>query len=523
LRAAALPSAFEKQPTIADSPETDVNTIPCSKRRMSRDHAVAVALIAACMASFGVATSALAAAPAPADSAGNGDAVALVGVPDFSRITQRFGSAVVNISVSGMRKVVVGPDEGGSADAGDDAQGDDPARLALRRFQQRFGGSGASMSVPVRGLGSGFIIGEDGLILTNAHVVANASEVIVKLTDRREFKARVLGSDPKTDIAVLKVDARQLPVVSVGDPADLRVGEWVLAIGSPYGFENSVTVGVVSATGRSLPDDSAVPFIQTDAAVNPGNSGGPLFNARGQVVGINSQIFSRTGGFQGLSFAIPIDLAMRVQQQIVTTGHASHGALGVDVQEVDQALADAFRLPRPAGALVADVQPGGAAAEGGLRPGDVILRVNDKPIESSGDLPAAVTMAVPGQRLAIDAWRDGQPVRLVAILSDADKPIPQRDATARGASAAGPLGLHVRPLRPGEQRAIGATAGLLVEAVSGASQVAGMQAGDVLLAINGRPVASVDEARSEVARAQSSVALLVQRGSDKVFVAIRLS
>jgi serine protease Do len=500
-----------------------MNTADCGTRRATRDHAAAVALIAACMASFGAFSSARAAPPAPADSVANGDAVALVGVPDFSRITQRFGSAVVNITVSGMRKVVVGPDEADGADAGDDAQADDPMRLFLRRFQQRFGGTGASMSVPVHGLGSGFIVSEDGLILTNAHVVANASDVIVKLTDRREFRARVLGSDPKTDIAVLKVDAHHLPAVGLGNPADLRVGEWVLAIGSPYGFENSVTVGVVSATGRSLPDDSAVPFIQTDAAINPGNSGGPLFNARGQVVGINSQIYSRTGGFQGLSFAIPIDLAMRVEQQIVATGHASHGALGVEVQEVDQALADAFRLPRPAGALLADIQPGSAAAAAGLRPGDVIVKVNDRPIESSGDLPAVVTMAAPGQRLAIDAWRNGQPLRLAATLSDADKPNSQRAATPPDASAAGPLGLRVRPLRPGEQHAIGATSGLLIEAVSGASQVAGMQAGDVLLAVNGRSVASVDEARSAVAQAQTSVALLVQRGSDKLFVAIRLS
>ena len=232
----------------------------------------------------------------------------MVGVPDFSRITRRYGPAVVNISVSGMRPVTAGNEGGAGAGSGrDDAS--DPMQLFLRRFQQQFGGSGATMQVPVRGLGSGVIMSPDGLILTNAHVVANAGEVIVKLTDRREFRAQVLGRDLKTDIAVLKIDATDLPTVAVGNPDDLKVGEWVLAIGSPFGFDNSVSVGVVSAKGRSLPDGSNVPFIQTDAAVNPGNSGGPLFNARGEVVGINSQIYSRTGGYAGLSFAIPIDVA----------------------------------------------------------------------------------------------------------------------------------------------------------------------------------------------------------------------
>jgi serine protease Do len=260
-------------------------------------------------------------------------------------------------------------------------------QLFLRRFQEQFGGSGATMQVPVRGLGSGFIVSEDGLILTNAHVIAHARDVVVKLTDRREFHAQVLGSDPRTDIAVLKIDASHLPAVAIGNPGELQVGQWVLAIGSPYGFENSVSAGVVSAKGRSLPDGSGVPFIQTDAAVNPGNSGGPLFNARGEVVGINSQIYSRTGGFQGLSFAIPIDLALKVQQQITRTGHASHGMLGVSVQEVDQSLADAFKLPKPMGAIVLDVRPASPAANAGLQAGDVILKVDGTPINFPATCP----------------------------------------------------------------------------------------------------------------------------------------
>ena len=344
---------------------------------------------------------------APANPAAG---AAMVGVPDFSRITQRYGPAVVNISVSGIRQVTAGNEGPDGADDGNDDKGD-PTQLFLRRFQQQFGGSGATMQVPVRGFGSGVIMSADGLILTNAHVVANASDVIVKLTDRREFRAQILGRDPSTDIAVLKIDADNLPTVSVGNPDDLKVGEWVLAIGSPFGFENSVTVGVVSAKGRSLPDGNSIPFIQTDAAVNPGNSGGPLFNAHGQVVGINSQIYSRTGGYQGISFAIPIDLALSVQRQLVATGHVSRGVLGVLTQDVNQALADAFKLAVPRGALILDVQPGGAGASAGLQPGDVILQAGNKPIVASGELAAIVAMASPGRSLDLSVWRDAKPVQ----------------------------------------------------------------------------------------------------------------
>ncbi len=261
---------------------------------------------------------------------------------------------MVNISVTGTRKT--------------SAMGVDPEAMSdpfefFRRFQQG-PGSGMPREVPVRGMGSGFIVSADGVILTNAHVVKDANEVTVKLTDRREFRAKVLGSDPKTDVAVLKIDASNLPVVTLGNTKDLRVGEWVLAIGSPFGFENTVTAGVVSAKGRSLPDDSAVPFIQTDVAVNPGNSGGPLFNARGEVVGINSQIYSQSGGYQGVSFAIPIDVATRVKDQIVATGKVQHARLGVTVQEVNQALADSFKLDRPEGALVSSVREGQPGREG---------------------------------------------------------------------------------------------------------------------------------------------------------------
>ena len=292
---------------------------------------------------------------------------------------------MVNISVSGTRKV----------SAMDD---DDP-------FAQFFGqipgarGRMPAREVPMRGEGSGFIISSDGLILTNAHVVQDAKEVTVKLTDRREYQAKVLGADPQTDVAVLKIEAKNLPVVKTGDVNQLQVGEWVLAIGSPYGLENTATAGIVSAKGRSLPDDTSVPFIQTDVAVNPGNSGGPLFNDRGEVVGINSQIYSRTGGFQGLSFSIPIDVAYKIKDQILEHGKVQHARLGVTVQEVNQDLANSFKLETPTGALVASVESS-AAERAGLQPGDVVRQINGKTIVSSGDLASMITLASPGDKLA---------------------------------------------------------------------------------------------------------------------------
>lgn len=501
--------------------KANMNKIFLLARR--RNAATSVFLMSAISISLGAIPTVHAEAAQPTAPQSLTAPVAMVGVPDFSQITQRYGTAVVNISVSGMRQVSAGPNNAELGSGEDNSGPSDPMQLFLRRFQQQFGGSGATMQVPVRGLGSGFIVSEDGLILTNAHVVADATDVIVKLTDRREFRARVLGSDRKTDIAVLKIEASHLPTVAVGNPADLHVGEWVLAIGSPFGFENSVTAGVVSAKGRSLPDDSAVPFIQTDAAVNPGNSGGPLFNARGEVVGINSQIYSGTGGFQGLSFAIPIDLAQKVQRQIMATGHASHGVLGIVVQEVDQAMADAFKLAKPMGALVSDIRPGSAAAAAGLQIGDVILQIGGKAINSAGDLQGAVTMAVPGQSLALDIWRDARPLGLGAILGDAATAVGEPTKSARTKPVSALLGLELRALQSGERRAIGSAAGLMVESASGQAAIAGIQAGDILLAINGKPVASIEQVQTAVVAAEKSVALLVQRASEKHFVAIRLN
>ncbi|MBV8604876.1 MAG: DegQ family serine endoprotease [Pelomonas sp.] len=437
-----------------------------------------------------------------------------VALPDFATITAQNGPAVVNISVTGTVKTV---NAGVPNMPGMDP--DDPFFQFFRRFQQ-----GPNVrQTPVRGEGSGFIVSADGVILTNAHVVRDAQEVIVKLTDRREFKAKVLGSDPQTDVAVLKIEAKNLPVVRLGSTKDLRVGEWVLAIGSPFGFENSVTAGVVSAKGRTLsPDESYVPFIQTDVAVNPGNSGGPLFNTRGEVVGINSQIYSQTGGYQGLSFAIPIDVAQRIEQQILKSGKAEHARLGVTIQDVNQTFADSFKLERPAGALVASVEDGGPAAKAGIKSGDVILKVDGRDIVASSDLPNIVGLDQPGDTVKLDVWRDGKHQELSVKLGNAANKRGQLAASGDSASPGAKLGLTLRPLQPEERRESGIAGGLVIEDASGAAALAGVQGGDVLLAINGTPVTSVDQVRHIVAGATKSVALLVQRGNQRIFVPVRL-
>jgi len=454
---------------------------------------------------------------APTNATPIAAAPAMVTLPDFSTITTRDGPAVVNISVTGSVKE-------SDAEAAAEMQGidpDDPMFQFFRRFQGQMGPRGQQRDVPVRSQGSGFIVSPDGLIMTNAHVVKGAKEVTVKLTDRREYRAKVLGADAKTDIAVLKIDAKNLPTLALGDTKDLKVGEWVLAIGSPFGFESTVTAGVVSAKGRSLPDDSYVPFIQTDVAVNPGNSGGPLLNTRGEVVGINSQIYSRSGGYQGVSFAIPIDVAVQVKDQIVATGKATHARLGVAVQEVNQAFADSFKLDKPEGALVSNIEKGGPGDKAGLKAGDVIRKVDGQPIVSSGDLPAVIGQQAPGKKVTLEVWRQGERQELSAKLGDAsDKPT--QVAKNDSAAGQGKLGLALRPLQPQEKREAAIENGLLVEDVAGPSAIAGVQAGDVLLAINGTPAKSLEQVREVVAKADKSVALLIQRGENKIFVPVRI-
>ncbi|MET4576602.1 Do family serine endopeptidase [Ottowia thiooxydans] len=450
-------------------------------------------------------------------------------LPSFASITARNGPAVVNISTSGTQRVSDDDEDEAPAPQARQRRGQEGSMDDLLRqfgippgmFGQIPGQrGGAAPQMPARGVGSGFIISPDGLIMTNAHVVRGAKEVTVKLTDRREFRAKVLGADPKTDVAVLKIDAKGLPTVPLGSSKNLQQGEWVLAIGSPFGFENTVTAGVVSAKGRSLPDDSAVPFIQTDVPVNPGNSGGPLFNSVGEVVGINSQIYSRSGGYQGVSFAIPIELAAKVKDQIVATGKVEHARLGVAVQEVNQAFADSFKLPKPEGALIANVEKGSAAELAGLRTGDVILQANGQPIVASGDLPAQIGMAKPGDSVTFDIWRAGRSEKVTARLSGS------KDKTEQVADAAnvqkGKLGLSLRPLAPQERQQAQVEGGLLIEQAAGPAALAGVQAGDVLVSINGQPVSNADQARSVIAKADKSVALLIQRDGQRIFVPVHI-
>ncbi|MES2760279.1 MAG: DegQ family serine endoprotease [Pseudomonadota bacterium] len=456
-------------------------------------------------------------APAPLAAVGSNVAMAL---PDFTQIVARMGPAVVNIRVTGSTKTAMTGQQGRRG--GPQLEEDDPFFEFFRRFQGPQNPRGQQRNAPVIGAGSGFIVSPDGVILTNAHVVRDASEVTVKLQDRREYRAKVLGSDPKTDVAVLKIDAKNLPVVPIGKSNDLRVGEWVLAIGSPFGLDSSVTAGVVSAKGRSLPDDS-VPFIQTDVAVNPGNSGGPLFNTRGEVVGINSQIYSQTGGYQGLSFAIPIDVANKIKEQLVATGTVKHARLGVTVQEVGQGFADAFKLESPEGALVSNVEKGGAADKAGIKSGDVIRKLNGQSIVASGDLPAMLSVASPGDKVTLDVWRDGKIVQLGARLGDAsEKPQRAEREVAEADDTGSKLGLSLRPLQPMERRQSGIASGLVIEETGGAAASAGVQPGDVLLSINGRPVTSIEQVRDVVGKSTKSVALLIQRGGDKIFIPVRI-
>ncbi|SDH66268.1 DegQ family serine endoprotease [Propionivibrio dicarboxylicus] len=432
-------------------------------------------------------------------------------LPDMSAIVARNGAAVVNISMSGKTKS--GGDAGFSG-----VDPNDPFYEFFRHFripQQRG-------EQRVRGQGSGFIIREDGLVLTNAHVIDGADEVIVKLTDKREFKAKVLGADKATDVAVLRIDGKNLPTVKIGNSAATRVGEWVLAIGSPFGFENSATAGIISAKSRSLPDDSYVPFIQTDVAVNPGNSGGPLFNMAGEVVGINSQIYSRTGGYQGLSFAIPIDVAMSVQDQIVKHGKVQRGRLGITIQEVNQSLADSFGLSKPTGALVSSVEGGSPAAKAGLEPGDVILSLNGKEVSSSSELPPLVAAIRPGDGAKLQVWRKGAS-REIEVKVGSQKEEKLASGESKESAATGRLGLAVRSLTAEERRQNDGKAGLRVENASGAAARAGIRPGDVVLAVNGEPVTTPEQLKAIVGKAGKRVALLIQRDEARLFVPVDLN
>ncbi|HEY2630032.1 MAG TPA: DegQ family serine endoprotease [Usitatibacter sp.] len=430
------------------------------------------------------------------------------GLPDFTPLVDRYGPAVVNISVSGSVKV---------SQQESQAQGLPPE---LSQFFHGFPTPKSPPSNAIRGVGSGFIVTSDGVILTNTHVVDDAKEVTVRLTDNREFRAKVIGKDEASDVAVLRIDAKDLPTVKLGDSGNVKVGEWVVAIGSPYGFDNTVTAGIVSAKARSLGSDSYVPFLQTDAAVNPGNSGGPLFNLRGEVIGINSQIYSRNGGFQGLSFAIPINVAARVESELLQTGHVTRGRLGVTIQDVTQSLAESFGLKRPEGALVSFIDPESPAAKAGLEVGDVITKLDGVAVVHSSDLPVRIAEAKPGAKVTLEVWRKGSQRELTATIGSFKS---EKVASAGNAPASqGRLGLAVRPLTPEEREQVGVAGGLLVGSSSGPAADAGIEPGDIVLAVNNTPVTSAEQLRSMTDKAGKHVALLVQHGDAKVFVPIDL-
>jgi len=474
-----------------------------------RRGAVALAAFAAAVAlcmftfhknsSFGVAMASAPAATAPPTAS----------PPDFTAIVRAYGPAVVNVSTVGDVKVAEQASPFGQLDP------NDPFFNFFRHFQVPI----PKPDLKRRGLGSGFIVSRDGVILTNAHVVSGASEVTVKLTDRREFPAKVVGIDKDTDVAVLKIDAKDLPTVKIGDPSKVQVGEWVLAIGSPFGFENSASAGIVSARHRSLPDEGYVPFLQTDVAVNPGNSGGPLFDAAGEVIGINSQIYTSSGGYMGVSFAIPIDTALKVEHELLAHGKVTRARLGVMIQEVNQELAQSFGLPKPEGALVSSVEKASPAAEAGIEPGDIILSLNGRAVEDAFDLPPQVADLSPGTRAHLDVWRNHGHRDFTVKLAEA------KNAEVASAAENGSherLGIVARSLTPDEKAQLGTRGGVYVEEVTGAAARAGVEPGDVVLALNGAPVKDVAQLRDLVAKAHKHVALLLERGDARIFVPVDL-
>lgn len=451
--------------------------------------------------------------------AGDGEPL-VTGLPDFTALVKKEAPAVVNISTVTRRE------------RSQQSQLDQLPEM-FRRFFDEFGGGpggpggGPAPRSETESLGSGFIISSDGYVLTNYHVVGEADEIVVRLQDRRELDAELIGSDPQSDLALIKVDASDLPVVDIGSSDYLQVGEWVLAIGAPFGFDSSVTAGIVSAKGRSLPTDNYVPFIQTDVAINPGNSGGPLFNLNGQVVGINSQIVSRSGGYMGLSFAIPIDLAMDVADQLKETGEVSRGWLGVLIQEVDRDLAESFGLDKPMGALVAQVQSGSPAAEAGLQPGDVIIAFNGREIQRSAQLPKWVGALKAGTEAEMTVVRDGDEKTLEVTVGELPDN-PQAGMAGQPDQDQGEsdkLGLEVRAASAAELARVKADHGVVITGVQdGPAARAGLSSGDLLVSLNGKPVDSLDAYREIAADLpdEGTVPALVNRDGNARFVAIKL-
>jgi serine protease Do len=455
-------------------------------------------------------TDAVAAGTALNTSASN--VPALVSLPSFTELVKREGPAVVNISTTHKVSVEAVPFHGFPG-----VQPDDPFLEFFRRFAP---GEQYQREFQTQSLGSGFIISQDGYILSNAHVVANADEVVVRLTDKREFNARIVGIDQRSDIALLKIAASGLPVVTIGNSSRVEVGEWVVAIGSPFGFTNSVSQGIVSAKERSLPGGDVVPFIQTDVPINPGNSGGPLFNLNGEVIGINSQIYSRSGGYMGLSFAIPVDMAMKVKDDLLKHGSVKRGWLGVRIQDVSAEHAKSFDLAKPSGVLVSSVEKGAPAERAGMQIGDIILKFNGKEISSSGELVRAVSDSAPGAKIKLELWRERAAKELTVVLGDAaaDKVVKSPSGKETEPEK---LGMTMRELSRDEQRMLKTEAAIVVEAASGIAAKSGIQAGDLLVAINSKRVANMKQLLDALDRAGKRAAVLVQRGGNLMFIPLR--
>ena len=463
-------------------------------RAIRRRSSVVYVIAASCACALALCTADAAPAVEPV--------AAPLAMPNFAALVRRCGPAVVNISVT--REVT----QMGIQLPPGVAPGNPLAPFLARRVI----GNREEVS-----LGSGFIVSADGYILTNRHVVGDAAQVDVKMTDKREFKGKVIGSDALSDVALIKIDADDLPVVTAGRPERTSVGDWVMAIGSPYGFANTVTAGIVSAKSRSLPGEAYVPFIQTDVPINPGNSGGPLFDLSGQVIAINSMIYSKTGSYQGLSFAIPIDVALDVKAQLLKTGRVSRGRLGVAVQEVSQSLAQSFGLAKPDGALISVVEAGGPAAQAGLRPGDVVQAVNGSAIGESADLLTMVAKIRPGQKADLLVWRSRAAAHVGVTIGELDS-----NGTPVAAQAPTRLGVTVRPLTPEERQSAGLDHGLLVQQVSGAGARTGLKAGDIVLSVNETPVTTISDMAEQIRQARGSVALLIQRGAARLYLPVDL-
>ncbi len=447
-----------------------------------------------------------------------------VQLPDFTELVERVGPAVVNIRTL----------ERGRAAA---AHGEiDPSiEEFFRRFgiplpggrpdQRRTPRGGGDEEPQQRGVGSGFVLSADGYIMTNAHVVDGADELLVTLTDKREFKARIIGADKRTDVALVKIEASGLSFVKIGDSNRLKVGEWVMAIGSPFGLENSVTAGIVSAKARDIPGDY-VPFIQTDVAINPGNSGGPLINLRGEVVGINSQIYSRSGGFMGISFAIPMDEAMRVSDQLRANGRVIRGRIGVQIAPVTKEVAESIGLGKAAGALVQSVETGGPAEKAGVEAGDIIVKVDGKAVEKSGDLPRLIGNTKPGSKIALQIFRRGSTRELTATVGEFEAERPTRRAQAEpGAApvAKSALGLAVADLSEAQKKELRLRGGVRVESVEGPAARAGLREGDVILSLDNTEISDSKQFAAVAAKVEKSraVSVLVRRGDGVSYLVIR--